>query len=201
MSGAVGVSEGKTFEGGELIITSSGRHGSFTFCRHGRNAKNCCGGLEEVTESTESLRMKHNLEWSHCHSPDRDANQGNQTARNKLIIACVLCLAFMAAEAVGGVLSNSLAIATDAAHLLTDLASFLISLFSLWLASRPSSKKYNFGWYRAEVIGALTSVLMIWVITGILVYMAIQRLINKTYEIEATIMLITAGVGVLVNLV
>jgi zinc transporter 2 len=82
-----------------------------------------------------------------------------------------------------------LAIATDAAHLLTDFASFMISLFSLWLASRPPTKRMSFGWYRAgsrdskvfvvellncnklivffflEVIGALTSVLMIWYLT------------------------------------
>src|SRR5205085_4788941 len=107
----------------------------------------------------------------------------------------------MVAEAVGGILSNSLAIATDAAHLLTDLASFLISLFSIFLASRPASKKFNFGWYRAEVVGALTSVLLIWVITGILVYIAIERLITQEYEINSLVMLITAGIGVLVNLV
>lgn len=51
----------------------------------------------------------------------------------------------------GGVLSNSLAIATDAAHLLTDFASFMISLFSIWVANRPATKKMPFGWYRAEV--------------------------------------------------
>ena len=51
----------------------------------------------------------------------------------------------------GGVWSNSLAIATDAAHLLTDFASFMISLFSIWVASRPPTKKMPFGWYRAEV--------------------------------------------------
>lgn len=50
---------------------------------------------------------------------------------------------------VGGVLANSLAIVTDAAHLLTDFASFLISLFALVLASRPRTKRMNFGWYRA----------------------------------------------------
>lgn len=124
----------------------------------------------------------------------------DRVARRKLIIACLLCLAFMVAEAVGGYLANSLAIATDAAHLLTDLASFLISLFSIWLASRPASKQYNFGWHRAEVVGALTSVLLIWVITGILVYIAVERLISKEYEINSTIMLITAGIGVLVNI-
>ena len=58
-----------------------------------------------------------------------------------------------------------------------------------------------FGWYRAEVIGALTSVLLIWVVTGVLVYMAVQRVIYKEFEIDATVMLITSAVGVAVNLV
>ena len=58
----------------------------------------------------------------------------------------------------------------------------------------------NFGWHRAEVIGATISVLMIWVVTGILVYVAIQRIISGDYEIDATIMLITSGVGVGVNI-
>ena len=59
------------------------------------------------------------------------------------MLASVLCLLFMTAEVVGGVLSNSLAVATDAAHLLTDLASFMVSLFALWLAGRPSTDKEN----------------------------------------------------------
>lgn len=49
----------------------------------------------------------------------------------------------------GGFLANSLAIATDAAHLLTDFASFLISLLSLLVAARPATKRMSFGWYRA----------------------------------------------------
>lgn len=154
-----------------------------------------------LDEKSSSISMKHtDTDWSHCHSPDASKSTVDAVARRKLIIACFLCMLFMLAEAVGGYLANSLAIATDAAHLLTDLASFLISLFSIYLSSRPASKKYNFGWHRAEVVGALTSVLMIWVITGILVYIAIQRLIAKEYEINAPIMLITAGIGVLVNI-
>ena len=92
-------------------------------------------------------------------------------------------------------MANSLAIATDAAHLLTDFASFLISLFSIWMDSKPASVRMNFGWHRAEVIGATVSVLLIWVVTGILVYMAVQRIISKEYEVDATIMLITSGIG------
>ena len=58
---------------------------------------------------------------------------------------------------------------------LTDFASFLISLFAIWMAAKPKSQKMSFGWHRAEVLGATVSVLMIWLVTGILVYMAILR--------------------------
>lgn len=135
----------------------------------------------------------------HCHSPD-DV-EVDTLARKKLIFASVLCLVFMLIEIVGGLLANSLAIATDAAHLLTDFASFMISLFSLWLAHRPPTLRMSFGWYRAEVIGAVTSVLLIWVVTGVLVYMAVQRILVEEYEINATIMLVTAGVGIIVNII
>lgn len=76
----------------------------------------------------------------------------------------------------------------------------MISLFSLWVGSRPATRRMSFGWYRAEVIGALTSVLLIWVVTGILLYLAIERLVEKNFEIDANVMLITSGVGVAVNL-
>ena len=107
----------------------------------------------------------------------------------------------MTAEVVGGVLSNSLAIATDAAHLLTDFASFMISLFAIWMSGRPKSERMSFGWHRAEVLGAIVSVLMIWVVTGILFYMAVLRVINMDFEIDTTVMLITSGLGVLVNII
>ncbi|KAK9299252.1 hypothetical protein QLX08_007624 [Tetragonisca angustula] len=135
----------------------------------------------------------------HCH---RERNEEiDKKARKKLLLASTLCVIFMIAEIVGGVLSNSLAIATDAAHLLTDFASFMISLFSIWVANRPATKKMPFGWYRAEVIGALTSVLLIWVVTGILFYLAVERVIHKSFELNSTVMLITSAVGVAVNLV
>ena len=135
----------------------------------------------------------------HCHT-NSDPVGMDKKARNKLILASVLCLFFMILEIIGGFLANSLAIATDAAHLLTDFASFMISLFSLYLASRPATRSMSFGWHRAEVIGATVSVLLIWVVTGILVYIAIERIVTGEYEIDATIMLITSGVGVLVNI-
>lgn len=115
-------------------------------------------------------------------------------------MASVLCVAFMIGEVIGGYISSSLAIATDAAHLLTDFASFMVSLFSLWVGSRPPTRHMSFGWYRAEVIGALTSVLMIWVVVVILVYLAVERVLQLDFEIDSEVMLLTSAIGVCVNL-
>ncbi|XP_014235481.1 zinc transporter 2-like isoform X1 [Trichogramma pretiosum] len=171
------------------------------FCVHGK-LSGCCtfvkGGAGEDITSIDYRQNSISFE-DHCHR-DRTA-EVDKKARKKLIIASILCVLFMILEIVGGVLSNSLAIATDAAHLLTDFASFMISLFSIWVSSRPATKKMPFGWYRAEVIGALTSVMMIWVVTGVLFYMAVMRIINQDFELEPEIMLISSGVGVLVNLI
>lgn len=139
-------------------------------------------------------------ESSHCHGDSRRKTV-DKKARKKLIVASLLCLSFMVGEIIGGSIAGSLAIMTDAAHLLTDFASFMISLFALWVASRPATKQMHFGWYRAEVVGALVSVLMIWVITGVLVYLAVERIISNEYEIDARVMLITASVGVGVNII
>ncbi|NXF10026.1 ZNT2 protein, partial [Smithornis capensis] len=85
----------------------------------------------------------------HCHTRGPDGHPGQQQrARRKLYLAAGICLVFMVAEAVGGYLAHSLAILTDAAHLLTDFASIMISLFALWVSSRPPTKTMNFGWHR-----------------------------------------------------
>ncbi|KAI0243030.1 Zinc transporter 2 [Lamellibrachia satsuma] len=136
---------------------------------------------------------------THCHK-ERD-HSIDKRARRKLIFASILCLLFMLGEVVGGIMANSLAIATDAAHMMTDFAGFMISLLSIYLSSRRPTKRMSFGWHRAEVMGALISVLLIWVVTGVLVYLAVLRVIQAQYEINATVMLITAAVGVVVNII
>ncbi|CAL7942830.1 unnamed protein product [Xylocopa violacea] len=182
------------------------------FCVHGK-LSGCCTVVKGATStidvgSTTTVPATTAVDFQgtsssvpedHCHR-ERD-EEIDKKARKKLLLASTLCVIFMIAEIVGGIMSNSLAIATDAAHLLTDFASFMISLFSIWVASRPATRKMPFGWYRAEVIGALTSVLLIWVVTGILFYLAVERVIHKDFELDATVMLITSVVGVAVNLV
>ncbi|XP_064644354.1 proton-coupled zinc antiporter SLC30A2-like [Lineus longissimus] len=135
----------------------------------------------------------------HCHRYQRDVP--DKVARNQLIAISVLCLLFMIGEIVGGVYANSLALVTDATHLASDLTSFLISLCALYVAVKPPSKRLTFGYHRAEVLGAFASVLIIWCMTAVLLYFAIQRIIHQQFEIEADDMLITAGCGVAFNII
>ncbi|ELR14615.1 cation diffusion facilitator family transporter superfamily protein [Acanthamoeba castellanii str. Neff] len=107
----------------------------------------------------------------------RKMDAGDRKAMIALTVATVFTLVFMVGEIVGGVLANSLAIITDAAHLLTDVAAMLLSLVAMGIARRAPTKSMSFGFYRAEILGALASVLMIWALVGVLVYEAILRLI------------------------
>ena len=82
----------------------------------------------------------------------------------------------MIGEFVGGILANSLAILTDATHLLTDLAGFIISILSIWIGKKSASNTMSYGYHRAEVLGALASVVLIWGLTIGLVYEAVIRI-------------------------
>ncbi|KAL7829663.1 hypothetical protein AOLI_G00305480 [Acnodon oligacanthus] len=143
-------------------------------------------------------------EYKHCHDSSRaleDREREKKLARKRLYIVSAVCLIFMVGEILGGYFAGSLAVMTDAAHLLVDLTSFIISLCSLWLSSRPATRTLNYGWHRAEILGALLSVFTIWLVTGVLVYLAVERLISDDYEIEGTVMLITSGCAVLANII
>ncbi|XP_023638509.1 metal tolerance protein A2 isoform X2 [Capsella rubella] len=118
----------------------------------------------------------------------------------KLLIAVLLCAIFIAVEVVGGIKANSLAILTDAAHLLSDVAAFAISLFSLWASGWKANPQQSYGFFRMEILGALVSIQMIWLLAGILVYEAIVRLKNGSGEVEGSLMFVVSAVGLLVNI-
>ncbi|XP_014725582.1 PREDICTED: zinc transporter 8 [Sturnus vulgaris] len=143
----------------------------------------------------------------HCHSYSQvyeNRKREQHQARRKLCIASVICTFFMIAEITGeyvcGQIAGSLAVLSDAAHILVDLTSFLISLFSLWLASKPPTKQFTFGWHRAEILGAFMSMIIVWMVTGVLIYLACMRLLHPDYDIDATVMLITSACAVLTNI-
>lgn len=135
----------------------------------------------------------------HCHS--QALIPVNNSAWRRLMSASLLCLFFMIAEIVGGYFVGSVAVMTDAAHLLSDLVGLLVSLLAVWLGQRPPTKTLSFGFHRAEVLGALFSIFVIWVLTGIFVYVAGNRLVDGSIDIKADGMMAVAAGGIVINIV
>ncbi|KAL5289390.1 hypothetical protein ACFFRR_009495 [Megaselia abdita] len=121
-------------------------------------------------------------------------------AKRKMTIAVFLCVIFMITQFIGGWIAGSLAIMTDAAHLMSDCISFVIGLLSICVSGRPSDRRMSFGYKRVEVVGALASVLGIWVLTALLVYVAIERIVVGDYNINAKTMMVISGLGILINI-
>jgi len=123
-----------------------------------------------------------------------------ERSRKKLIAAVVITIIFMILEFGGGIIANSLAIMTDAAHLLTDALAIVISLIAIWVSHFPANSKYTFGYHRVEVIGVLISVLLIWIVTAALILEAIHRL-QDPHAVDGRIMFIISVIGLIVNIV
>lgn len=137
--------------------------------------------------------------FSDAKTNSKDARERSASMR-KLLIAVVLCVIFMSVEVVGGIKANSLAILTDAAHLLSDVAAFAISLFSLWASGWEATPRQSYGFFRIEILGALVSIQMIWLLAGILVYEAVARLIHDTGEVQGFLMFLVSAFGLVVNI-
>ncbi|XP_030443096.1 metal tolerance protein 1-like isoform X2 [Syzygium oleosum] len=137
--------------------------------------------------------------FSDSSTSSQDAKERSASMR-KLLVAVVLCIIFMTVEVVGGIQANSLAILTDAAHLLSDVAAFAISLFSLWASGWEATPRQSYGFFRIEILGALVSIQMIWLLAGILVYEAIERLIHDTGEVKGFLMFAVSAFGLVVNI-
>uniref|UniRef100_A0A8C5M8S2 Probable proton-coupled zinc antiporter SLC30A4 n=1 Tax=Leptobrachium leishanense TaxID=445787 RepID=A0A8C5M8S2_9ANUR len=137
-----------------------------------------------------------------CENCDRERERLRQRkVKKKLGLAAGLYLLFMVAELVGGYIANSLAIMTDALHMLTDLSSILLTLLALWLSEKSPNKRFTFGLHRLEVLSAIISVLLVYILTAFLLYEAVQRTISMDFTIKGDVMLITAAVGVAVNII
>ncbi len=108
--------------------------------------------------------------------------------------------AFMVAEIVGGLLSNSLALLADAGHMFTDVAALGLSVFAIRLARRPPSERRTYGYVRLEILAALVNGATLLVISGLIVLEAWER-VREPEEIRGGIMLVVAALGLIVNAV
>jgi len=102
------------------------------------------------------------------------------------------------AEAIGGILTNSLALLADAGHMLVDVASLVMSLLALTFALRPPSKERTYGFHRLEILAALANGLTLILICLYIFYEAYQRILNPR-PVQGLGMLVIAFVGLVAN--
>jgi cobalt-zinc-cadmium efflux system protein len=125
---------------------------------------------------------------------------GPNADRRRLVVGLVLIVAFMVAEVAAGLAGHSLALLSDAGHMLTDAGALALSLVVVGLAARPPSGGLTYGLKRAEILSGLGNGITLLVIAALIVYEAVHRLISPP-EVQARLVLVVALAGVAVNLV
>jgi cobalt-zinc-cadmium efflux system protein len=128
---------------------------------------------------------------AHHHHPGAD--------RRRLRIALALILGFMAVEVVAGILASSLALLSDAAHMLTDAGAIALALGAARLAARPAHGGYTFGLKRAEILSAQLNGATLLALAAVILYEGIRRLVEPP-DVEGATVLAVAIAGIVVNL-
>ncbi len=134
----------------------------------------------------------HDHDHGHSHAP-ADASAG------RLRAALALLLGLMAVEVVFGIVASSLALLSDAAHMLTDAAALALALVALRLAARPAKGALTYGLKRTEILSAQFNGATLLVLGLLIVYEGIRRLLDPP-DVEGLPVLIVAVVGIAVNL-
>ena len=119
--------------------------------------------------------------------------------RRRLELVLAISAAYFLAELVGGWFANSLALLSDAVHMLTDIAALCLGLFTLWISARPATAGKTYGYLRAEILGALFNGLLLWLLVAFLWFEAVERLQNPQTVSGLPVMMI-AVVGIVMNL-
>ena len=129
---------------------------------------------------------------SHSHAPSAGAD------RRWLTVALVLIAGFMAVEVVAGLLAGSLALLSDAAHMLTDAAAIGLALFAARLATRPAGGAYTFGFGRAEIVSAQINGAALFALAGVIAIEGVQRL-GSPPGVDGPVVAAVGVAGALVN--
>lgn len=135
----------------------------------------------------------HHTHSGHSHRLSPRANRG------RLLIALLLILGLMVAEAAAGFLAHSLALLSDAGHLLTDAGAICLSLVALRLAARPPRGGLTYGLKRAEILSALINGATLLVLAALIVAEAVRRLVAPA-QVDGRLMVALALGGVTINL-
>jgi len=129
-----------------------------------------------------------------------DHGGGEIRYEKPLWIALGLTFTFLVAEVIGGLITNSLALLSDAAHMGTDVLALGISLFAVWMSKRPADAKRTYGYARMEAIGAMINGGLLFFVAGYILWEAVGRF-QQPPEVASTGMLVVASFGLVVNLI
>jgi cobalt-zinc-cadmium efflux system protein len=139
-------------------------------------------------------------ERGHAHSGDGHAHAVSADAdRRWLTVALCLIVGFMAIEVVAGLVAHSLALLSDAAHMLTDAIALVLALVAIRLAARPAAGSYTYGLKRAEILSAQVNGVSLLLLAAWLSYEAVQRLLHPA-EVAGWLVLVTGLAGIVVNI-
>jgi len=136
-----------------------------------------------------TARSRQGEHSEHAHGVSADADTGY------LVIALTLLAGFMVTEVVVAVVSGSLALLSDVGHMLSDVGAIRASIWAIRLAARPARGAWTFGWKRAELLSAAGNGITLLVVSGIVAFEAMRRLINPP-SVEGAPVLFVALVGV-----
>lgn len=123
-----------------------------------------------------------------------------QTSKKTLWFTLMLTLFFTIVEIVGGLMSNSLALLSDSAHMISDVIALGLSMAAIYMAARKPNQKYTFGFLRFEIIASFLNGLALAVIAVGIIVESIKRMIHPQ-EVDLRLMLLIASIGLVVNLV
>ncbi len=126
-------------------------------------------------------------------------NHTHGMAKQTLRLAFFLTLIILAAELIGGVLANSLALLSDAGHVVTDIFALGLAWFAAAQAERPANASKTFGYHRVGILAALANAVTLIIIAVAIIWEAIQRF-QHPEPIQPVAMFIAAGIGIIVNL-
>jgi cobalt-zinc-cadmium efflux system protein len=141
---------------------------------------------------------------NHDHDHDHEHHHGHglvhaEGGKRDLLIALSITVLMMVVEIIGGLLSNSLALLSDAGHMLTDNLALMLSFFAMKFASMPATEKRTFGFYRLEILAALVNGIVLVLISFYIMYQAYLRMINPQ-PVEGKLMLVVAIIGLIANI-
>lgn len=132
---------------------------------------------------------------------DSHGHVTSASSRNKKNLAIVFGMTalYLLVEVIGGFWTGSLALLADAGHMLTDVAGVGLALLAIWFAEKPATPERTYGYYRVEILAALTNAVVLMLISIYILYEAFQRFKNPP-EVQSVGMLGVAAIGLVINL-